>query len=74
MNSNMDNSSKTAKNQGPADTSERAIDDVNDAAPFANRGVEDLSTEPGAREEAEGDRGDASGRNLEQLDQVKGKP
>ena len=50
------------------------LTDVNDAAPFSNRGFEDQSTEPGASEEPEGDRGDASGRNLEQLDQVKGKP
>ena len=72
MNS-TDNSNKSAKNQGPADTSERAVDDVNDAQPYANRGAEDKSTEPGAGEYAEGDRGDASGRNLEQLEQVKGK-
>jgi hypothetical protein len=69
-----DNSNKSAKNQGPADTSERPVDDVNDAQPYANRGTEDLSTEPGAPETSEGDRGDLSGRNLEQLEQAKGKP
>ena len=69
-----DNSSKSAKNQGPADTSERPVDDVNDGQPYANRGTEDKSTEPGAGEYAEGDRGDASGRNLEQLEQAKRKP
>ena len=70
----VDISKKSAKNQGPADTSERAVEDVNDAQPYSNRGTEDKSTEPGAGEVAEGDRGDASGRNLEQLEQAKGKP
>ena len=69
-----DNSNKSAKNQGPADTSERPVDDVNDDQPYANRGSEDLSTEPGAGEYSEGDRGAASGRNLEQLDQARRKP
>ena len=62
---------KSAKNQGPAETSQRAVDDVNDDQPYANRGTEDKSTEPGAAEYSEGDRGDASGRNLEQLEQAK---
>ena len=68
------NSDKSAKNQGPADTSKRPRDDVNDDLPYANRGAEDQSTEPGAGEHSEGDRGDASGRNLEQLDQAKRQP
>lgn len=70
----IDHSNKSAKNQGPADTSERPRDDVNDDQPYANRGEEDKSTEPGAGEYSEGDRGEASGRNLEQLEQAKGKP
>ena len=63
--------SKSAKNQGPADTSERLIDDVNDDQPYSNRGSEDKSTEPGAGEYSQGDRGQLSGRNLEQLEQAK---
>ncbi len=65
---------KSDKNQGPADTSKRLRDDVNDDQPYANRGQEDQSTEPGADEFSEGDRGDLSGRNLEQLQQAKRKP
>ena len=69
------NSAKTGKNRGPADTSERASDDVNDDQPYSNRGVEDESTEPRGYEEAsEGDRGDLSGRNLEQLEQARTRP
>ena len=62
---------KAEKNRGPADTSERPSDDVNDDQPYANRGSEDESTEPGAGEFSEGNRGDLSGRNLEQLEQAK---
>ena len=41
--------------------------------PYANQGEEDQG--PGTAKESEaGDRGDASGRNLEQLDEVKRKP
>lgn len=65
---------KSDKNQGPADTSKRLRDDVNDDQPYANRGQEDQSTEPGAGEFSAGDRGDLSGRNLEQLEQAKRKP
>ncbi len=68
-------SDKTGKNRGPADTSERRHDDVNDAQPYSNRGSEDESTEPrGYEEESEGDRGDSSGRNLDQLEQAKTRP
>lgn len=69
-----DNSNKSVKNQGPADTSKRPHDDVNDDQPYANRGTEDQSTEPGAGEFSQGDRGAASGRNLAQLEQAKKKP
>lgn len=65
---------KAAKNRGPADTSERLRDDVNDDQPYANRGTEDQSTEPGAGETSEGDRGETSGRNLDQLEQAKTRP
>ena len=66
---------KTGKNRGPADTSERARDNVNDEEPYTNRGQEDKSTEPRGYEEAsEGDRGDRSGRNQEQLDQARTRP
>ncbi len=65
---------KSDKNQGPADTGKRLRDDVNDDQPYANRGQEDQSTEPGAGEFSEGDRGQLSGRNLEQLEQAKRKP
>ena len=69
-----DSISKSAKNQGPADTSKRLRDDVNDDQPYANRGPEDKSTEPGAGEFSEGDRGDLSGRNQEQLEQASTRP
>ena len=69
------NSDKTGKNRGPADTSERARDDVNDDQPYSNRGAEDESTEPrGYVESSEGDRGNLSGRNVEQLEQAKTRP
>lgn len=71
MSSKPIDSDKAWKNRGPADTSERPRDDVNDDQPYANRATEDESTEPGAGEFSEGDRGDLSGRNLEQLEQVK---
>lgn len=67
-------SDKAAKNRGPADTSERPHDDVNDDQPYSNRGGEDESTEPGAGEFSEGDRGRLSGRNLEQLEQARTRP
>lgn len=64
------------KNQGPADTSKRPIDDVNDDQPYANRsGPMDQTTEPPGYEEfEEGDRGELSGRNLEQLRQARTRP
>lgn len=71
---NPSDNSKSQKNQGPADTSERPRDDVNDDQPYANRGSEDQSTEPGAGEFSEGDRGELSGRNLEQLEQARIRP
>ena len=71
MNASPIDTGKAEKNRGPSDTSERARDDVNDDQPYANRGAEDQSTEPGAGEFSEGDRGELSGRNLEQLEQVK---
>jgi hypothetical protein len=69
------NDAKTGRNRGPADTSERPRDDVNDDQPYSNRGPEDKSTEPrGYEETSEGDRGDLSGRNLEQLEEAKTRP
>lgn len=41
--------------------------------PYANQGPEE-APEPGVGEVSEGDRGELSGRNLEQLEQVKKKP
>jgi hypothetical protein len=41
--------------------------------PYANQGEEEQGPDSAPEIEA-GNRGDASGRNLEQLDQVKGKP
>ena len=69
-----DSINKSAKNQGPADTSERPRDDVNDDQPYANRGAEDESTAPNAGEFSQGDRGDLSGRNQEQLEQARTRP
>jgi hypothetical protein len=66
---------KAGRNRGPAETSERKKDDVNDDQPYSNRGPEDKSTEPrGYEESSEGDRGEKSGTNLEQLDQVRTRP
>ena len=68
-------SDKTGRNRGPADTSERPRDDVNDDQPYSNRGSEDESTEPrGYEERSEGDRGAKSGRNLDQLAQARTRP
>ena len=69
-----DTINQSGKNQGPADTSKRLRDDVNDDQPYANRGPEDKSTEPGAGEFSEGDRGDLSGRNQQQLEQASTRP
>ena len=41
--------------------------------PYANQGAEEAA-QTGGGEFSEGDRGELSGRNLEQLDQVKAKP
>lgn len=65
----------TGRNQGPADTGVRPWDDVNDDQPYENRGPENESAGPqGGHEFSEGDRGDLSGRNLDQLEQVKTRP
>ena len=67
--------SSSGKNQGPADTSKRPRDDVNDDQPYTNRGPQDeASTGPGGGEFSEGDRGELSGRNLEQLEQARNGP
>lgn len=42
--------------------------------PYANQGPEELTDPLASQESPEGDRGELSGRNLEQLEQVKGKP
>ncbi|MDB5871448.1 MAG: hypothetical protein JWQ07_890 [Ramlibacter sp.] len=41
--------------------------------PYANRGPEEAA-QTGGGEDAEGDRGELSGRNLDQLDEAKKKP
>jgi hypothetical protein len=41
--------------------------------PYANQGPEEAQ-EPSPVDAPEGDRGELSGRNLEQLEQVRGKP
>lgn len=63
------------KNQGPADTSERPVDDVNGDQPYGNRGTARTAGEPpGAEEFENGDRGELSGRNQEQLEQAHTRP
>jgi hypothetical protein len=42
--------------------------------PYANQGSEETSDPHAWQESPEGDRGELSGRNLEQLEQVKKKP
>ena len=41
--------------------------------PYANQGEEDAA-EPGSEDVAEGNRGELSGRNLEQLEEARRKP
>jgi hypothetical protein len=48
-------------------------DDGKGRQPYSNQGEEEQGPAT-ARESEAGDRGDASGRNLEQLDEVKRKP
>ena len=62
------------KNQGPADTSKRPRDDVNDDQPYANRAAELDQSKAAQDEFSDGDRGDLSGRNLEQLEQARIRP
>jgi hypothetical protein len=63
------------KNEGPADTSERPVDDVNDDHPYENRGTaQEAGEPPGAEEFENGDRGELSGRNQEQLEQARTRP
>jgi hypothetical protein len=49
-------------------------DDGKGSEPYANQGPEEALPPHDADEFSEGDRGAASGRNLEQLDAVKRKP
>lgn len=53
--------------------SEVSWDDGAGRQPYANQGPEEAEQTAGG-EVAEGDRGELSGRNLEQLEQVKKKP
>ena len=62
------------KNQGPADTSKRPRDDVNDDQPYANRAAQEDPSEAAQGEFSEGDRGALSGHNLEQLEQARLRP
>jgi len=48
-------------------------DDGKGRQPYSNQGNEEEPSEA-YREEEAGNRGNASGRNLDQLDQVKGRP
>jgi hypothetical protein len=53
--------------------SEVTWDDGKGRQPYANQGSEEQSS-GGAAEEEAGNRGNASGRNLDQLEQVKERP
>lgn len=53
--------------------SEVSWDDGAGHQPYANQGPEEAG-QPGVGEVEEGDRGEFSGHNLEQLEQVRGKP
>jgi hypothetical protein len=53
--------------------SEVTWDDGKGRQPYANQGAEETSS-GGAMEEEAGNRGNASGRNLDQLEQVKERP
>jgi len=54
----------------PADTG----NDDNSGEPVGNRGAQPQPRPAGYEEEPGGGRGEGSGRNLEQLEQVRGKP
>jgi hypothetical protein len=55
-------------------SSEVTWDDGNGHEPYGNQGSEEATEPQGGEEFSEGDRGAASGRNLEQLEAVKKKP
>lgn len=73
--------SRPPANQGPetgkaehGPRTEVSWDSGDGRQPYANRGEEEAGL-PGAGDEfSEGDRGELSGRNLEQLEQVRKKP
>lgn len=65
-------SSKKGKAEHGTPT-EVSWDDGAGHQPYANQGPEEAGPNP-ASEVSEGDRGELSGRNLEQLEQVKKKP
>jgi hypothetical protein len=49
-------------------------DDGQGSEPYANQDAEEAAASHAGEEVSEGDRGAASGRNLDQLEAVKGKP
>jgi hypothetical protein len=49
-------------------------EDGKGSEPYANQGAEEAPAPNGGDEFSEGDRGEASGRNLEQLEEAKRKP
>ena len=67
----MDNTEQPRGEHGPQ--TEVTWDDGKGRQPYANQGKEELA--PGSLPDIEGgDRGKSSGRNLDQLEQVKGRP
>ena len=65
------NQNESKAEHGPK--SEVTWNDGKGRQPYANQGAEEEPSSAYAEEEA-GNRGDASGRNLEQLEQVRGEP
>ncbi|MCG2591856.1 hypothetical protein LZ009_03600 [Ramlibacter sp. XY19] len=67
----MDNTEQPRAEHGPQ--SEVTWDDGKGRQPYANQGKEETTS--GSLPDVEGgDRGNASGRNLDQLEQVEGRP
>jgi hypothetical protein len=65
------------RNDGKAEHGATSEVNWNDGAgrqPYANQGSEEAGEAEGGDEFTEGDRGERSGRNLEQLERVKGVP
>jgi hypothetical protein len=74
MNTNPPDAEPIAPKAEHGASSEVTWDDGKGRQPYGNQGDEEAAEPHGGDEFSEGDRGAASGRNLEQLEAVKKKP